>query len=459
MARAEIGPYRILRLIKRGGGGSVYVAHDQRLDRKVALKFIAVPRERETRQRVVEEARMLAAINHHLMVQVFDVVEVHSHVILVMEYVPGTDLENLLQQSSLDMLAILQLGMDLCAALAAAHQAGIVHRDLKAANVLVDNAGHIKLTDFGIAHYLHNVERDGITLDNPVPGSYQAMSPEQAAGERIDFRSDLFALGLLFYRLLSGRHPFADGGNELQTLQQVISEPHVSLLDEVEDVPPRLSRLVDGLLNKQPEYRPTSALLVRQDLLSIMRDMPLTRGHPLSHYVPGATREEDTVESGVELPAGFARGARSHMLSASEWGPWVFNLAAAGRRASLVALVSLLVIGSAFAASQWLNARRLPVSIEQPLLVGATATPSVQQFTVLLQESLAGNGSYRPSVDPAAGKLLLQVNCNPYICGMQLSLRGETESVTDYRTLVPGASEDAWRAGIKSSLEKLAREL
>ena len=130
----------------------MYVAHDQRLNRRVALKLIAVPDEREARGKVIDEARLLAAINHRFIVQIFDVVEVRSHIVLVMEYVPGVDLEQLIEEASLDLLAISQLGMDVCAALAAAHQSRIVHRDLKPANVLIDRAGRIKLTDFGIAN-------------------------------------------------------------------------------------------------------------------------------------------------------------------------------------------------------------------------------------------------------------------------------------------------------------------
>jgi hypothetical protein len=458
MAPTDIGPYSILRLIKRGGGGSVYVAHDQRLNRKVALKFITVPRLRETRERVVREARMLASISHRFVVQVFDVVEVHSHVILVMEYVPGTDLENLLANNRMDGVAVLQLGIDICSALAAAHQAGIVHRDLKPENILVDNDGHIKLTDFGIAHYLQDAEREGVTLDSPVSGSYQAMSPEQAVGSRLDARSDLFALGLLLYRLLSGRHPFADSTNELQVLQRVINVAHEPLMDVAEETPPRLSRLVDELLNKDPQQRPASALAVRQELLSVMRDMPLTRGNLLSHYVAGIAREEDLTGTGVELPAGFSRGARSHLLSDREWGPWVFKQVAASRQSMLILVGSGLFIGMAFAVSAWLDSRLIPVVLETPRVIGDGNAPSASQLEGMLKQALASDERYRTGAGSSAERLSLQVNCNLYVCGMELSLRGNGSSAVDYRAFVPGSSAEAWKAGISESLDNLAEE-
>ena len=436
----------------------MYVAHDQRLNRKVALKFIAVPRDRETRERVVVEARLLASISHRFIVQIYDVVEVRSHVILVMEYMPGTDLEDLLAQTTLDTIAILQLGMDVCAALAAAHRAGIIHRDLKPANVLVDNRGQIKLTDFGIAHSLQGSKCDGATLDNPISGSYRAMSPEQAVGAQLDYRSDLFALGLLLYRLLSGRHPFDDTGNELQVLQRIINEAHQPLLEAAEDMSPRLSHLLDGLLDKNSQHRPASALAVRQELLAVMREMPMARGHPLAHYVSGAVREEDSLDTSVELPTGFSRGARSHLLSAVEWGPWVFDVVSAGRQAALVLLVCGVLIGSAYGVTEWLRSRSIRVALETPQVLGSGGGPSVMQLTEILRQSLARDERYRASIDPTAQRLVLQVNCNEYICGMQLSRRGEATFMTDYRSFVPGASESAWRAEIEESLDRLARE-
>ena len=151
MRRTEIGPYRLLCPVKEGGGGTVYAATDLRLNRRVALKIISVPRDRNARDRVIAEARSLAAVNHRSIVQIFDIVEVKSHIVLVMEYVPGNDLEELLGQREIDLVSALYLALDICAALAAAHEAGLVHRDLKPANVLLDPRGRTKLTDFGIA--------------------------------------------------------------------------------------------------------------------------------------------------------------------------------------------------------------------------------------------------------------------------------------------------------------------
>lgn len=258
LRRAEIGPYQILRLLKEGGGGKVYVALDQRLNRRVALKFISVPADREARDSVIAEARALARVNHRCIVQIFDVVEVQDFIILVMEYVPGTDLADLCKQVQLDQLAVLQLALDLGAALAAAHSSGIVHRDLKPENVLLAPSGHVKLTDFGIASDLAADEKEaGRTVDKCLAGSCLAMSPEHASGEPVDQRSDLFALGLLIYRVVAGHHPFAEPDGKLLTLQPIISRRQQPLSDAVEGVLPQLSDLVEGLLQKMHAIDPS----------------------------------------------------------------------------------------------------------------------------------------------------------------------------------------------------------
>ena len=174
MPFTELGPYRVLRLLKAGGEGAVYAAEDRRLGRRVAIKLRPLPDGLEARRAVIAEAEVLATLSHPHIVQLYDVVETDGAVALVMEYVDGSDLEELIASTRLDLESVLQLALDLCSALASAHGKGVIHGDLKPANVLVDITGRIKLTDFGVAFRQHDQPAAGGTLS--------ILSPERRAG-------------------------------------------------------------------------------------------------------------------------------------------------------------------------------------------------------------------------------------------------------------------------------------
>ncbi len=458
MGRAEIGSYRILRLLQEGGGGRVYLALDQRLNRRVALKFISVPRDREARQLVIAEGRALAQLNHRCIVQIFDVVEVRTYVILVMEYVPGTDLADLLERTQLDLLSVLQLALDLGAALATAHHSGIVHRDLKPENVLLAPTGHIKLTDFGIAGAQSTaVESEG-QPDNVVMGSYFSMSPEHVRGEAVDQRSDLFALGLLIYRLLAGRHPFVDDDNQHIALEDVVCKPHVPMCQLDKNVSRRLSELVDGLLQKDPRDRPKSALGVRQEVLAILRELPITRGKPLARFMVGAARAEDAVETTVDLPADLGRGARSHLLPTGQWGLWARTSFSDWQRPLLLCMTIGVLTLAIFGVNEWLQPGVVEVSVRRPEVMFESAgplVPNANQLSEILERAIAWQGNV--SLSPAEGSdvLDLQVNCNEHICGMLLRRECANQTISRYTTLLPGAPYAAWQASIKAALQYL----
>ena len=458
MRRAEIGPYRILRLVKRGGGGSVYSAHDQRLNRRVALKLMRMPRDRSQRELVIAEAHRLASLNHRAIVQIFDVVETRAHLALVMEYVPGTDLGALLSRLNLRWPIGLQLSLDLCAALAACHQSGIVHRDLKPANVLLNPQGRVKLTDFGISLALRESGLRETTLEPVVPGSLLAMSPEHASGAPVDERSDLFSLGLMLYRLLSGKHPFADADNELVLLQQVTHGSHRPLVERVPDLPMGVSAVVDTLLEKDPRQRPASAQAVRQQILTILRDLPLSRTNVLGEIVAGRSREEDEVETELELPENFSRGVRSRLLPAEEWGPWALNMDGVLSRILLAIGGLCLLLLVVFGLSRIGLGGSRAVLINPPLVLGASAgnpLPDGDLLRAWLSQAVAEIGDLQLGTANNADRLSLQVNCNPYLCGLLLTRTGPGGNRVDYRTLLPDAPEPAWRALLDESLRSV----
>jgi tRNA A-37 threonylcarbamoyl transferase component Bud32 len=457
--RAEIGPYRILRLLKEGGEGRVYVALDQRLNRRVALKFISVPQDREARDLVVTQARALARLNHRCIVQIFDIVEVQAYIILVMEYVPGTDLQDLCERVQLDLLAVLQLALDLGAALAAAHLCSIVHRDIKPGNVLLAPTGHIKLTDFGISVASQEQQAGSEVTDlKTVAGSHFSMSPEHARGEPVDQRSDLFALGLLIYRMVAGRHPFAEADNGVITLREIIFKQQVPLLELDPNTSPRLSELVDSLLQKDARERPKSALAVRQEVLAILRELPLTRGKPLARFMPGSARMEDAIETSVDLPANLGRGARSHLLALGAWGPWATSPFLAWRRPLQIFMTVALLILSIFALDEWIRSGVTAVSVRRPevLLEGVGAlAPDANQLRELLERAVDRQDNVLLSTEPGEQALQMQVNCNEHICGLLLRRGTTQQSPASYTTLLPGAPYAAWQASIQQALAKL----
>ena len=266
-----IGPYRILRRLGAGGMGEVFLAYDDRLDRRVAIKRIrpeaGVTRER--RERFRREARMAARLSHPAIVQVHDILQEGQEGDLdhiVMEYVEGESLREIVERGPLKVGQVLELARELADGLEAAHRQGIVHRDLKTENVLVTPGGRPKITDFGIAKRL--LAEDGeesLTAEDAVVGTCRSMSPEQARGEPVDYRTDLFAFGVLLYEALTGVSPFA-AENRLATLNRVIHARQTPVRELVPAVPDEVSRLVDNLLEKEPHLRPQSAGQVRREL-------------------------------------------------------------------------------------------------------------------------------------------------------------------------------------------------
>ena len=247
-----IGPYRILRRLGAGGMGEVFLAYDDRLDRRVAIKRIrpeaGVTRER--RERFRREARMAARLSHPAIVQVHDILQGAQEGDLdhiVMEYVEGESLRDMVECGPLKIGQVLELARELADGLEAAHRQGIVHRDLKTENVLVTPEGRPKITDFGIAKRL--LAEDGeesLTADDAVVGTCRSMSPEQARGEPVDYRTDLFAFGVLLYEALTGISPFA-AENRLATLNRVIHARQRPVRELVPAIPDEVSRLVDHL--------------------------------------------------------------------------------------------------------------------------------------------------------------------------------------------------------------------
>ncbi len=249
----QIGHYTILSSIGRGGMGLVYLARDSRLDRQVAIKCLRTELiEPHYRERFKREALLLAKLNHPNIVQIYDYIDSDEQLALVMEYVDGKNLQQHLREHIASNAQRMQWLAQIAQGLAIAHDAGIIHRDLKAENILINKHKLAKITDLGIAK---SQDFSG-TLTDHVTGSYGSMSPEQALGEELDYRSDLFSFGILAYQLLCGAHPFGDTENKLQLMQRIISHPAISPFKKNPDLLPEAVELLGLLLSKNPDNRP-----------------------------------------------------------------------------------------------------------------------------------------------------------------------------------------------------------
>ncbi|MFL6292843.1 MAG: protein kinase domain-containing protein [Thermoanaerobaculia bacterium] len=256
----RVGAYRIERLLGRGGMGEVYLAWDERLERRVALKRILEGSnlDPQLRERFRREARATARLSHPAIVQVHDIVEDGSGDCIVMEYVQGRTLAFLLASGPPGPALALRLAREIAEGLAHAHAQGILHRDLKTENVIVTPEGHAKILDFGLSKPVSPEEDSGLTAKGAVLGTFRSMSPEQALGRGLDERSDLFSLGVLLYELLTGRSPFR-AASSAETLDRLLHHEPPPLARLRPDLPPEVSELVTRLLEKNRDLRPRHA--------------------------------------------------------------------------------------------------------------------------------------------------------------------------------------------------------
>jgi serine/threonine protein kinase/Leucine-rich repeat (LRR) protein len=266
----RLGKYRVIKVLGHGGMGVVFRAEDAQLKRTVAIKAMlpTLAVSASARQRFSREAQAMAAVEHDHIVRVYQVDDDRGIPFLAMEFLKGETLDERLKRApGLALAEVLRIGREIAEALAAAHATGLIHRDVKPANIWLEDRlpslsksvrgeGRVKLLDFGLVRAV--AEEPGLTQQGAILGTPAFMSPEQARGDPVDERSDLFSLGVVLYRLSCGREPFR-GKDSLSTLMEVtLREPTPpGNLDPV--LPPEVSHLVMRLLQKDPGRRPASA--------------------------------------------------------------------------------------------------------------------------------------------------------------------------------------------------------
>src|SRR5262245_18025082 len=254
----RLGPYEVLGVIGRGGMGVVLKAHDPALRRLVAIKVLSPQwaSHAQARERFEREARAAAQVRHDNVVAIHAVEEADGLPYLVMEYVPGASLQQHLdREGPLAVEEILDIGAQAAAGLDAAHKQDLIHRDIKPANILLDKDGNVRLTDFGLARA---VDDSGLTQSGVIAGTPQYMAPEQARGEPLDHRADLFSLGSVLYAMCTGRAPFR-APTTVAVLKRVCDETPRDVRDYNPEIPDWLAEIIDTLHAKKPRDRFQSA--------------------------------------------------------------------------------------------------------------------------------------------------------------------------------------------------------
>ncbi|HTD52153.1 MAG TPA: serine/threonine-protein kinase, partial [Thermoanaerobaculia bacterium] len=274
-AGTRLGPFEILLPLGSGGMGEVYRARDSRLGREVALKVLPARflSDREGLLRFAQEARSASALNHPNIITIFEIGHADSCPFFAMELIEGIRLRNLVDAGPLAVRRALDLGIQIADGLAKAHEAGIAHRDLKPENIMVTRDGFVKILDFGLAKLYSALPEAGaepLTQTGVIMGTPEYMSPEQAAGRAVDFRSDQFSLGLILYEMLTRRRVFLRP-TAVQTLSAVIQEDAESLEIANPRIPPPLRWAIERCLAKDPEDRYGSTRDLARDLRQ-MRD-------------------------------------------------------------------------------------------------------------------------------------------------------------------------------------------
>ncbi|MCS7297195.1 MAG: serine/threonine protein kinase [Bacteroidia bacterium] len=324
--------YEVIRPLGEGGMGVVYLALHKRLDRKVAIKAIApyLARDPAIRERFTAEAAVLARLNHPHIVTLYDYIEEENALYLIMEYVEGQPLSEILQTGALSPTLVHKYFSQVLDAFAYAHEQGVVHRDIKPSNIMITADGRVKILDFGVARLLqtdHSLTRTGMRL-----GTLLYMSPEQIKGEKtIDHRSDIYSLGVVLYEMLTGHPPYSADMSEFTLSLKIVQEPLFDLSRPPEKIPPQLLEVILRATEKIPEYRYKDCKEFREDFDQAFgsEGVPPFSG-PRKEQV-SLSRYRQSVETHSE---GEAKGQRSLLGRQAFW--WI---AATGGISLLAAIV------------------------------------------------------------------------------------------------------------------------
>ncbi len=445
------GRYEIIEHIARGGMAEVYLAHDLMLDRKVALKvlFPELSTDKNFVERFRREAQAAANLSHPNIVSIYDWGEEDGTYFIVMEYIEGRTLGRIIRSEG-PLLAdrAAEIGADVAGALAFAHRSGVVHRDVKPGNVLISPTGQVKVTDFGIARAV-NSDQD-LTQTGAVMGTATYFSPEQAQGNRVDGRSDVYSLGVVLYEMAAGRPPFS-GDNPMAIAYKHVREEPVPPRDINPDIPEAYDAIVLQAMAKNANDRYSSAEELRQDLIRF-RQGRLVLANP--------TVAVAAVDATVAAPAYES----TQVVSRSEVSERSGGPPPPQKRGTGAFIVLLLVLLAILGALLWYVASQTGLigdgkadRVQMPLLIGEPADEASAELERLGLEPRIVNeqtDEQEPgnvfAQDPPAG--------NPVDVGAEVTLRvaAEAEKVKVPNFVgkdIDDARDEADRAGLQLSVK------
>jgi len=286
------GHYEIVRQIGAGGMGEVYLAQDKKLDRKVAIKILneKFSRHESNLQRFIQEAKAASALNHPNILVIHEIGETEEANFIVSEFIEGKTLREVIEKLPMRLSEVLEISIQIANALVAAHAARIVHRDIKPENIIVRPDGFVKILDFGLAKLLEQkavgfealTVKQNETAKGMILGTVNYMSPEQAKGERVDERTDIFSFGVLLYEMIAGRTPFA-GNTMSETFANLINSEPQPLSRFAANIPDELQRIVSKMLRKNKDERYHTMKDVLTDLKSLRETLTFDERLEKSH--------------------------------------------------------------------------------------------------------------------------------------------------------------------------------
>jgi serine/threonine protein kinase/Tol biopolymer transport system component len=435
-----IAHYKIIRKLGGGGMGVVYQAEDTKLGRLVALKFLPIETDRDSSAlaRFLREARAASALNHPGICTIYAIEEYEERTFIAMELLEGEGLDRIVAKGSMPVARTTEIGIQLADALDAAHKKGIVHRDIKPANIFITERGTAKVLDFGLAKLLKDVDEaaDGDTigdltnlLTSPgmAVGTISYMSPEQARGEELDGRSDLFSLGTVLYQMVTGKQAFP-GTTSAVVFDKILHHPPVAPVTLNPSVPAEFERILNKGLEKDKDFRYQVAAEMRSDLKRLQRESDSGRTPAIASGAGSAQRSAASGTGAVASPSPSDGGVAvatltpSAPMPAARTGSSAFVDAAKEHKLGLGAgvLIALILIAAAgFGVFS---------------LLKKTAHVPFDHFSI---ENLTNNGHVSLAAISPDGKYLLDVHDEN---GLQSLWLRHIESASNTQVVTPAAT-------------------